>query len=296
MDVEIDVRPMRSADLGAVLDITNVAFAELIERDSGHRPDGPLFAEGLGRYRLELDSPGCHVAVTKGEVVGANFSVLRGSVGWFGPLAVRPDAQGRGIAQRLVSECIRSAEQRGARLIGLETLANSPQHIHLYMKLGFQPSWTGIAYRREVTDAKMPLGVDVDVASPKLEYVYPGFDASKDIEATRVNKVGVTLRLRDGLSICHTTSTLWADESVVYLPLVVAPDRDTFETLIGAVEAVAYEHNKKLIVTQVPGSSWHTQQALLERGYKPGGAALRMKRGEHADYDAGPFYCCDDWH
>jgi GNAT superfamily N-acetyltransferase len=279
-----------------VLDVTNSAFRELIERTTGHKPEGPLFAANLGSYRLSLDRPGCHVAVMGDEVVGANFSVLRGTLGWFGPLAVRPDVQGHGIAQRLVSECLRSADQRGARLMGLETLANSPQHIHLYQKLGFRPSWTGINYRYEVRNERMPDGVELDGAVPKLDYVYPGYDAGQDARATRSANAGVTLTRGDGFAVCHLTGTLWSDTDMAYVPLVVAPNRDTFHILIRAIQAVARNYGKSRVVTQVPGSSWATQEALLEHGYRAGGAALRMKRGEGSDYDAGTFYYCDDWH
>ncbi len=287
---------MRETDLDAVLETTNAAFRDRAARTTGRTPDGPLFAPILGRYRLSLDPPGCHVAVSGEHVVGANFSVLRGTLGWFGPLAVRPDAQGHGIAQRLVTECLRSAHQRGARLIGLETMANSPQHIHLYQKLGFRPSWTGISYRREVRDGQVPRGVEVDAAVPKLDYLYPGYDATNDARATQSTKSGVTLTFGDGFAVCHLTSTLWPDPGLAYVPLVVAPDRKTFDSLVLAVEAIARDHGNTHIATQVPGSSWATQEALLEHGYKPGGASLRMKRGETADYDAGPFYYCDDWH
>ncbi len=283
----VQVRPMRDGDLDGVLAITNAAFGELIERTTGQKPEGPRFSPILGRYRLSLDPSGCHVAVSADELVGANFSILRGTLGWFGPLAVRPDAQGQGIAQRLVTECLRSADQRGARLMGLETMANSPQHIHLYQKLGFRPSWTGISYRREVRDEQMPHGVVLNGAVPKLDYVYPGYDATKD---------ALAIKLGNGFAICHTTNTLWADTAIAYLPLVIAPDRETFDILVRAVEAIAGAHGKSHVLTQVPGSSWATQEALLEHGYKPGGAALRMERGERADYDAGPFYYCDDWH
>jgi len=287
---------MREADLDPVLKITNEAFRGLVERNTGCRPEGPLFASSLGRYRLEVDPDGCHVALSGDEVVGANFSVLRGTLGWFGPLAVRPDAQGHGIAQRLVTECLQSAEERGVRLMGLETLANSPQHVHLYLKLGFRPSWTGISFRGEVRDSQMPRGVDVDVAIPKLDYLYPGYDATNDARATRAAKVGVTLTYGDGFAICHYINTLWTDTSIVYVPLIVAPDRNIFDALLRAVEAVAREHGKAHVVTQVPGSSWATQEALLEHGYESGGAALRMKRGQNLDYDAASFYYCDDWH
>jgi predicted N-acetyltransferase YhbS len=293
---DIHIRPMREADLGPVLEITNAAFGDLVAKTSGHKPDGPMFASIFARYRLGLDPLGCHVAVSGEDVVGANFSILRGSLGWFGPLAVRPDAQGHGVAQQLVTECLRSAKQRGARLMGLETMAASPQHVYLYVKLGFRPSWTGVSYRRPVRDEAMPPQVELDGGVPNLDYLYPGFDATKDARATHTTKVGVTLRLGDGLAVCHLTSTLWADSAMAYVPLIVAPDRQTFDGLVRAIEFIARDHGKLHVHTQVPGSSWHTQEALLEHGYRPGGAALRMKLGDDADYDAGPFYYCDDWH
>ena len=287
---------MLEKDLEAVLDLTNVAFAELIGRMTGQQPDGKIFASNLATYRFGLDPAGCHVAVAGAEVVGANFSVRRGTLAWFGPLAVRPDAQGHGIAQRLVAECVRSAFERGARLIGLETLANSPQHIHLYQKLGFRPAWTGVGYRSEVRNEPMPPGVEVDGAIPNLDYVYPGYDASMDALATRSTGAGVTLTSGDGFAICHLKGTLWADTAMVYVPLIAAVDRPTFDTLLRAIGSVARDHGKSQIAMQVPGSAWATQDALIEHGYEPAGAALRMKQGRNAGYDAGPFYYCDDWH
>ena len=287
---------MQESDLDAVHEVTNSAFRELVERTTGREVDGPLFAKNMGRYRLSLDPDGCHVAVKESEVVGANFSVLRGTLGWFGPLAVRSDAQGHGIAQQLVSACLRSLQSRGARLMGLETLANSSQHIHLYQKLGFRPSWTGIGYRGEVGQATMPANVRVDGDAPLLDYVYRGYDASKDASATRAEQVGVTLRAGTGFAVCHLVPTLWAEPGITYVPLIAAPDREIFDALLYAVDAVSRERGKVHVITQVPGSAWATHEALIEHGYKPGGAALRMKRGERLDYDAGSFFYCDDWH
>jgi GNAT superfamily N-acetyltransferase len=293
---DIDVRPMRQSDLGAVLEVADVAFRGLVERTSGRRPEGPMFASTLGPYRLQRDPAGCHVALFGDEVVGANFSVARGALGWFGPLAVRPELQGRGIAQRLVAECMASMDRRSVRLIGLETLAGSSQHIHLYQKMGFRPSWTGIAYTGDVHDVAMPDSVEADGPVPSLDFVLGGYDPSSEILATRSSRVGVALTSADGLAICHLENTLWVDPTLAYVPLVAARDRDRFDRLMQAVEAVARQHGKSRVATQVPGSAWATQEALVERGYRPGGASLRMKRGERTDYDAGDFFYCEDWH
>ena len=53
------------------------------------------------RTRYLADPDGAFAAELGGEVVGTNFVVDWGSVGFFGPLSVRPDHWGRGIAQRL---------------------------------------------------------------------------------------------------------------------------------------------------------------------------------------------------
>jgi ribosomal protein S18 acetylase RimI-like enzyme len=292
----VEIRPMQQTDLHAVLEVVNTAFTGLIEGMYNRTPPSPLFASMMGTYRLALDPDGCHVAVADGEVVGANFSLLRGTLGWFGPLAVRPGFQGSGTAQRLVRESIASAERRGMRLMGLETLANSPQHVHLYQKLGFQPSWTGISYRRSVRGGEVPSGVQVDAPPPALDYVYPGFDASKDARATLSSKAGFTLTAGDGFAVCHVENTLWVEATTAYVPLIAAPDRPTFDALVLGVEALAGRHGRTAVATQVPGSSRATLDALLEHGYKNGGAALRMKRGEGIDYDSAPIYYCDDWH
>ena len=36
-------------------------------------------------------------------------------------------------------------------------------------------------------------------------------------------------------------------------------------------------------------------EALTARGYRAGGAMIRMKRGEHPDYDRTGTYYCDNW-
>ena len=250
----------------------------------------------MASYRVAADPEGCHVALLDGKVVGANFSLLRGTIGFFGPLAVLPEAQGGGVAQALVGEFITSAEERDGRLLGLETFANSPMHIHLYQKLGFRPSWVGISYRREAWQADLPPDVEIDGALPDLGYVYPGFDATRDAMATRATGAGITITCGDGFAVCHLKNTLWADPKLAYVPLIVARDRKTFDTLVQAIDAVAGPAGKTSVATQVPGSAWPTQEALLEHGFRPDGASLRMKRGEQPNYDSGSFYYCDDWH
>ena len=60
-----------------------------------------------------------------------------GSVGFFGPMTVRPDLQERGIAQALLAKTMEQFDDWGTRHVGLFTFAQSAKHVGLYQKYGF---------------------------------------------------------------------------------------------------------------------------------------------------------------
>jgi GNAT superfamily N-acetyltransferase len=72
-----------------------------------------------------------------GKLIGSNFATNWGSVGFFGPLAVRPDLQERGIARALLGKTMEQFETWGTPHLGLFTFPNSAKHIALYQKCGF---------------------------------------------------------------------------------------------------------------------------------------------------------------
>ena len=120
------VRAMRSGDLPAVASVTDAAFAGLHPRDGrAIRAAAPVPAL-LIRTRLAADPAGCFVAVSEqdpGRITGALLSVARGTLGWFGPLAVHPQAQRCGVGMRLVAACVDSWRRRGVHLMGLATFS-----------------------------------------------------------------------------------------------------------------------------------------------------------------------------
>src|SRR5258708_5812983 len=59
-------------------------------------------------------------ATLDGKLVGSNFATNWGSVGFFGPLTVRPDLQERGIAPALLAKAM-------ARFPGIELLHGLPK-------------------------------------------------------------------------------------------------------------------------------------------------------------------------
>lgn len=122
------------------------------EQDTVRELVGRAFGRELEMCLLDRlrNSPGylpelSLVAVERGRVVGhvllTRIPVLlpeRGAaeVMMLSPLAVHPDAQGRGIGRALVSAAVESAEARGDALIVLE---GDPA---LYSRFGFEPAST----------------------------------------------------------------------------------------------------------------------------------------------------------
>ena len=119
------VRPMAHGDLKAAAEVTNGAFAALTER-----PAEPRFSLSFFELRFAADPRGCFVALDEtGSLLGSLFSVARGPLGWFGPLAVRPEVQKTGIGEALVAECLTGWTKRDITLAGLETFAGSCFHV-----------------------------------------------------------------------------------------------------------------------------------------------------------------------
>src|SRR5258707_6556185 len=76
-------------------------------------------------------------ATLDGKLVGSNFATNWGSVGFFGPLTVRPDLQERGIARALLAKTMEQFDTWETRHVGLFTFSDSAKHIALYQKYGF---------------------------------------------------------------------------------------------------------------------------------------------------------------
>jgi predicted N-acetyltransferase YhbS len=103
VEADVRIRPMQADDLRAADAAWRLAFGTFLGL-----PDPMAFRPGASpvRTRYLADPTGGFVAEADGEVIGSNFAVNWGSVGFFGPLSVRPDEWNRGIAQRLLETAL----------------------------------------------------------------------------------------------------------------------------------------------------------------------------------------------
>jgi GNAT superfamily N-acetyltransferase len=98
------VRPLESADIDAVLDVTVEAFADLNRRfGEPPEPPGPVAAGRVRMARLLATDPeGAWVAERDGRVVGCSIGLIREGVWGLSLLVVSPDAQSSGVGRELL--------------------------------------------------------------------------------------------------------------------------------------------------------------------------------------------------
>lgn len=286
---------MTRDDLPAVDALTYRAFAGLVESLTGHAPAHRVFPESMFALRLASDPEGCFVAEIDGVPVGALFSVARGTLGWFGPVATAPEVQREGAGRALVAACLDSWKWRGVRLGGLETLGSSSHHVRLYSSFGFRPAWNGVVLVGDLPERpEMPAGVRSGGDLPPLDFVYPGMDVSREVGALEKTGAGFWLSTGDGLAIALPESQFGGPDGG-FLPFLAAPTRQSFDLLLRAAEHEFRRRGKRRLVVRAPASSWRTLDALTGRGYRLGESMVRMKLGDRLDYDRAPIYYCDNW-
>ncbi|HSB24211.1 MAG TPA: GNAT family N-acetyltransferase, partial [Burkholderiaceae bacterium] len=162
------------------------------------------------RWRASPDSAFCAEGAD-GTLLGSNFASNWGSVGFFGPLTVRPDLWGRGIAQRLLELAMVAFRSWGTAHVGLFTFPHSPMHLALYQKFGFRPrALTSVmskvvtasagdsrAIFRFTTASQDERTSALDAARELTEAVNSGLDVRPEMQAVLSQGTGEVVMLRD---------------------------------------------------------------------------------------------------
>jgi len=296
------VREMHEQDTDAVRAVEANAFGAGWKQLKGESVELPRRTQTIVRANREKDPGGCFVAEEEGHVVGFIFSRTWGSVGWFGTFCVLPEYQGRGIGKQLIAASVdymRRAPQPG-RVIGLETMPDSPYNLGLYLRLGFQARFLTFLLSKTLEravagDVDLPhwSAADAETQECWLAHlrkatgqIQPGLDYSKEIISTARHNLGETLVLADGATVLGS-STVWLesvregtdDESATVQVLTLHPahtNSGTFHALIGASEALARARGKQKLALPVNACHTWALEQLLRCGYRIERALVRM--------------------
>ena len=310
----ITVRPLRETDLDAADRIMRIAFGTFIGLPE---PASFLGDADLVRSRWRADPSAGFAAVMNDEVVASNLATNWGSVGFFGPLTVRPDLWDRGIGRLLMQPIMERFDAWGTRHAGLFTFASSQKHVGLYQKFGFWPRFLtavmSIPVGRTTGSARWSRYSDVAEADRAamlqqcraLTYaVYDGLDVCREIEAVRTQGLGDTLLLWDddvlgGVAVCHHGAGSEAGSSACYIKVgAVRPGAgasERFDRLLDACGALASSAKVPRIVAGVNMARHEAYRQMLARGYRTDFQGVAMQRGNDAGYNRPGVFLIDDW-
>lgn len=311
--VEILVRPLRESDLAAAERIFRLAFGTFL---GAPHPESFWADRDYHRARWRADPTAAFGAEVGGELVGTSFANNWGSVGFLGPLTVRPDRQSLGVGKRLIEAALTRFEAWGTPHIGLFTFAHSALHVGLYQKFGFWPRFLTAIMARPVTPAGTARwlryselaaarrGDCLGACRALTNAVHDGLDVTAEIRAVDAQQLGDTVLLEEtgapaGLAICHYGAGSEAGAGACYVKFgAVRPGRTAardFAGLLDACEALAAAQGIPTLVAGVNLARHEAYRHLLQRGFRTELQGVAMHRPNEPGYNRPGIYLLDDW-
>ena len=313
-EVDVVIRPMTEADRPAAKRICHSAFGTFLRVPE---PENFWMDRDYVYGRFGAEHVASFVAEADGEVVGSNFATRWGSVGFFGPLTIRPDLWDSGLGQRLVGAACDAFTAWGIRHAGLFTFADSAKHIWTYGRFGFHPrsltaimaaparadSGAGWSRYGDLPDRQRAAAESAvrDIA----EELYPGLDLSSEIRTAAARGLGDTLLTWDsgsrpaGFAICHWGPDSEAGAGCCFVKFGAARtgpgDEERFSRLLDACCALAAAAGQANVLAGVNLAREEAYRQMLGRGFRTQIQGVAMHRPNEAAYSRSGVFVLDDW-
>jgi GNAT superfamily N-acetyltransferase len=309
-------RPLTQRDLPEAQRIVRRAFGTFLGA-----PDLDTFWTDFdyvyGRFNAEHTV--AFAADADGALAGVNFATRWGSVGFFGPIATRPDLWNRGIAQPLVQAASDAFENWGVSHAGLCTFPHSTKHVRLYQKFGFHPRFLTPVMAAPVTPGIAPLPpfaryselsaterTEAEHACAALtDGIYEGLDLSAEIRTVASRNLGDTLLLREGASglagfaICHWGPASEAGQDCLFVKFGAARSGSgaeaRFASLLDGCAALAQTVGMKEVLAGVSTGREEAYRLMLSRGFRARMHVVTMHRPNEPGYNRPGCFVLDDW-
>ena len=310
----ISVRQLQEKDFSDADRIFRLAFGTFLGL-----PDPLRFAGDADyiRTRWRAHPEAAFAAEYGGELAGSNFATRWGSVGFFGPLTIRPDLWDKGVGKRLLEPVMESFAQWGAVHTGLFTFAHSPKHVHLYQKYGFWPRFLTAIMSKAIHDkGKGPEGTrysalrnaqrkEALASSRELtDSIFAGLDVTDEILSVANQGLGETILLHDnsrliGLAVCHCGPGTEAGSGTCYIKFGAVRSGDSarrnLEQLLDACEKMAFERGLQRVVAGMNLARVEAYQTLVGCGFRPDIQGVVMQQPNEPGYNRADAYVIDDW-
>ena len=313
LDSPITMRSMREGDLSEADRVFRLAFGTFLGL-----PDPMMFMGDAQcvRTRWLADPSAAFVAEAEGELVGSVFIANWGSVGFFGPLTVRPDYWDRGVAKHLMRTTENCFARWNTGLAGLFTMSDSPKHLGLYQKFGYLPGSLVAIVTRDIphetcgprTSWFSEAGTEeraamLSACREASDSVYPGLDLSVEITSVHNQSLGDTVLLWDGdrlegFAVCHMGPGSEAGGGRCYVKFgAVRPGSDaegSFSDLVEGCAALGAARGARILVAGVNTARRRAYAALLRDGFRIQHLGVCMTRGGLIGYNGPDDLVMDD--
>ena len=310
----VTIRRVREEDLPAVDRIFRTAFGTFLGL-----PDPTKFMGDADfvRTRWRADPFAVFAAELDGELAGTNFATRWGSVGFFGPLTIRPDLWDRGIAQLLLQPTMELFDEWGVRHAGLFTFASSPKHAGLYQKFGFWPRFltallekpvgtesTATQWTRFNTLTDPEKLACLDACRELTSSIYDGLDLEREILAVDRQHLGETLLIWNGsqlagLAVCHAGPGTEAGSGKCYIKFgcvrggpVAARE---LRRLLNACREFGLAAGAKTLTAGMNLARLDAYREMLRAGFRTTAQGVAMQRDGDAGYNRPDVFLIDDW-
>jgi GNAT superfamily N-acetyltransferase len=256
-------------------------------------------------------------AMLDGKLVGSNFATNWGSVGFFGPLTVRPDLQEHGIGQVLLVKTMEQFDAWATRHVGLFTFAHSAKHIALYQKFGFYPRFLTAIMSAPAVRMKTATGWSrfsalsgvqreeaLRACCEVAETLYAGLDLSGEIGATQAQGLGdiVLVEGADSVvafAVCHYGPRSEAGADTCFIKFGAVRDGPAAEhnylRLLDACEALAVAACTSNLLAGANMARHEAYRHLVARGFRTVLQGVAMHRQNDPGYCRPGVYIIDDW-
>lgn len=269
------------------------AFTDRYRRDGLSGMRVPYLNPLVWRYAIEDSATGALVwRDDRGHLGAFNLVHRSGSEGWMGPLAVRPDRQGRGEGHRIVQAGIDWLKREGVKSIGLETMPRTVENIGFYSTHGFRPGHLTVTLVKEVGKRSVTEGVRLSKSPDRAaaltrcaaltDRLAAGVDFTREQELTERFLLGdTTLVEREGVlqgfALWHSASLAdaRAPEELRVLKCVAADIPALKQVLAGVVHAALQEGFKR-VALRCQTSFATAYSALIADGWRAHWTDLRM--------------------
>ena len=311
---DVIIRPLLEKDVEQARLIFSQAFGTFIGIPD---PDSFGADRNFINTRRLTNPAAAFVAELDGEVVGSNFAVHWGSVGFFGPLTIRPDLWDKGIGRRLMTPILDCFEAWKLTHCGLYTFPSSTKHVHLYQKHGFWPRFltaimsksqlgTGSVSTPSVFSAVLENDRQavLDECFELTNSIYPGLRLDKEILGVSAQTLGDTVLVRDGtelvgMAVCQCGVGTEAGTDNCYIKFGAArpgPNADEhFGSLLAACEDMAVAKGMSTLQAGINLARQKAHAKMLEQGYRAIQLGVSMHRPNEPGYSRTDDWVMDDW-